>query len=142
MSKIIAVCGLLTLALVTLAGNSELILGATPADFVGNWVNVDSDTRGITRLNIASGSGSPTIEGFGSCSPTDCKWGSTALNLLAHNVSDDNFEWGIAVWDFGFAELTLTLRLEGDQLVAESFDVFKDNSGRSNYRALYLFRKE
>ena len=48
---------------------------------------------------------------------------------------------GIASWDHGFVETHLTLRLVGDELIAAEFNVFKDDSGRSNYRARYKFKK-
>jgi uncharacterized protein (TIGR02996 family) len=63
------------------------------------------------------------------------------LYLLADTVCDTEMKYGFASWDLGFADEYLTLRHEGNELIAESFTVFKDDSGRSNYRAQYKFRK-
>ena len=64
-----------------------------------------------------------------------------ALHLLADTVCDTEMKYGIASWDYGFVETHLTLRLEGDELIGEDFNVFKDGSGRSNYRMQSRFKK-
>jgi hypothetical protein len=113
---------------------SSRLVDAAPTDFLGTWVNVDQETRGLTALNIVLGAAGFEVQGFGQCHPTDCDWGFTALNF-----PDDTR--GEAVWDFGFSETTLVIHLEGDQLAAETYTIFKDDSGRPNYRALYLMRR-
>jgi hypothetical protein len=50
-------------------------------------------------------------------------------------------KYGIASWDHKFKETHLTLRLAKGELVVEDFNVFKDDSSRSNYRMTYKFKK-
>lgn len=46
-----------------------------------------------------------------------------------------------AHYDFGFAETIVTGRLDNGTLIVDTFDKFKDGSGRSNYCArVYLCR--
>lgn len=132
---------LLTLGAMGSLTGPGLLVKAAPADFLGTWVNVDQDTRGLTTLNIVTGGTGLMVQGFGKCHPTDCDWGFIPLNLFGYSVTDTNPTWGMATWDFGFSETTLVIHREGDQLIAETYTVFKDNSGRANYRALYLMQK-
>ena len=64
-----------------------------------------------------------------------------ALHLLADTVCDTEMKYGIAFWDHKFKDTHVTLRLEKDELIVEDFNVFKDDSGRSNYRTVYKFKK-
>ncbi|MEF8837281.1 MAG: hypothetical protein V5A87_05450 [Candidatus Bipolaricaulota bacterium] len=109
--------------------------------FLGRWANVNSDTEGITRLIISSTERGKKIRVFGQCHPDDCDWGTTRLNELGDDVSDYDPSWAIARWEKGYADKTLILHFSGDLLVAETFTVFKDNSGRANYRSVYRFRR-
>ena len=43
----------------------------------GNWVNTNTNTRGITKMIISNGA--RQIHLFGSCHPTDCDWGMVNL---------------------------------------------------------------
>lgn len=136
--------GLLLLALGAIGSwvGSGIFVDAAPADFLGIWVNTDTDTGGMTRLIVSAAGAAYTVEGFGRCHPTDCEWGSTSFQLLGYSVTDMNPLWGFATWDFGFTDTYIVVHREGDLLVVESYDIFKDNSGRSNYRSLYLMRRE
>ena len=110
--------------------------------FSGSWVNVNSDTDGITELKVTSTPGGNKISAYGQCHPTDCNWGRTDLHLLGEDVSDNSPTWAIARWGKGFAETTLVLRSRGERLQGTTYTVFKDDSGRSNYRASYQFREK
>lgn len=127
-------------AIGSLAG-SGIFVEAAPADFLGTWTNSDPDTGGIVRLIIFQAGAGYRVEGFGACAPTPCPWGDTAFHLLGYSVSDTNPLWELAVWDFGFADTYVVVHREGDLLVVESYDIFKDNSGRSNFRALSLMKR-
>jgi hypothetical protein len=111
--------------------------------FAGYWTNVDPNTRGIVALDIAVEGSSANVQAWGSCHPTPCDWGTVAANAFATDVSSDisNAAAMTAVFDSGFSETTLVMSPSGDQLKVESYDRFKDNSGRSNYAATYTFEK-
>ncbi|MEL6352089.1 MAG: hypothetical protein AAFR58_10000 [Cyanobacteria bacterium J06627_28] len=83
----------------------------------GQWVNQDSNTRGITRANIRfrcndviindERPGAPySIALFGSCSPTDCEWEEVGADRL----SADEGRWLRTTLDQGFAERTIWVK--------------------------------
>ena len=110
---------------------------------VGGWVNIDKDTRGLKRLAVAKKDDTWSIAAWGSSGggKGESPWGETGLALLGDSVASKYLPYGFATWTPGFAVVHLTLRLEKDELVVETFMLFKDNSGRSDYRSVYRFRK-
>jgi hypothetical protein len=112
--------------------------------FAGSWTNVDPNTRGITRLDIAAEGTFAKVQGWGKCHPTDCDWGTVQAQAFASSVSSDlasGADTLIAVFDAGFSETTLVIKPAGNRLNVDSYDRFKDNSGRSNYMSSYTFQK-
>ena len=122
-----------------------LLLGSQVAsagdDFAGKWVNADKETRGLTRIEISGKEGKWTIQAWGAGGGGEIDQGKVTLNLLGDSVSDKDMKYGFASWDHKFADVHLTLRLEKGELVVEDYTVFKDNSGRSNYRSKSTFKK-
>lgn len=116
---------------------------AAPADFIGTWVNTNSNTSGVTRLVITSAGGNKlNIEAFGKCHPTDCKWGKTSLITYSNNVQNPNTRYGTASYNPGFDQTLLTLDLKGrNALSLQSFTEFTDNSGRQNYSSIEGFKR-
>lgn len=113
--------------------------GQPPQDaFLGTWVNIDPETGGLTQLVISTTDEGWQVHAWGSCEPTDCDWSTVPLHLIGSSVLDQTFERAFATWDPGFVTMHLMMRLDGDQLVVEDIHIFKDESGRSNYRSLVL----
>src|SRR5262249_20591379 len=132
-----------------------------PTCITGTWGASDGRTEGLLRLEIGTEGKRWTIRAWSECEvryeaarrasadavsdpdhppPYDPPPLAT-LHLLADTVCDTEMKYGIAFWDYGLKETHLTLRLEEDELIAEDFNVFKDDSGRSNYRTQYKFTK-
>ena len=109
--------------------------------FEGRWTNVNKENPGVTRLEIKAGEKAATLQAWGKCSPEDCDWGATTLHLLGNTVSDRDLPYGFASWDHRFKVAHMTLRIEKGVLVAELFDIFTDDSGRSNFRSIHRFRR-
>jgi hypothetical protein len=122
--------------------------------FVGRWVNKLGYTASWVRLDIAAGGEAWTIRVWADPdvqnerlwreweeryagvpdhkqAPFDPPLAAT-LRLLADDVCDTEMRYGFASRDVGFADEHLTLRLDGDDLVADTYTLFKDGSGRSN----------
>ena len=116
---------------VVLAGGSASSAIAAPRDFMGNWVNANSNTRGITRLVISSRGGNRlNIRVFGKCHPRDCNWGTVVLNTYGNNVSVRD-KAATARYSKRFANTLLILRLYGrghNQIRLQSFTLFKDGA--------------
>lgn len=108
------------------------VQGGTPppppkpfAEFLGSWRNVDSNTGGMTRLDILPRDNqSVSFHGFGKCHPTDCDWGlTTAVRSGAALVG---------TYNFSFKTTTITVTRTGDQLKAVIFDHYAPGDGRAD----------
>lgn len=100
---------------------------------LGEWLNVDENTCGTTKLMITKDENQWFIHGWGKCHPSDCDWGQEPLLMVAENCGDKSFTHGFAIWKSSFATRYMTLKIENNFLLMETVNVFKDNSGRSNY---------
>jgi hypothetical protein len=111
--------------------------------FPGRWTNVDPNTRGVTTLDIQVRGTNVTVQAWGKCHPTDCDWGRVKAYAYAPSVESDlvNTAQALsAIFKTGFSETLMIIRPAGrDRLEAEVLTRFTDNSGRSNYRAVYTF---
>lgn len=111
-------------------------LFAGPLD--GVWMNTDPATRSMPQVEI---DGAKFIW-WGKTHPENSKYGPFELTFFGDSVSDESpNKYGYIVSDSGFATRTMTIKLDGEQLVVESFTVFKDDSGRANYRNIQTFKK-
>ena len=122
-----------------------LVLGSSFAagdDFAGKWVNTDEKTGGLTRLEITKRDKSWTVQAWAAGGGGEFDHGKVTLHVLGDSTGDTEMKYGIASWDHKFKDTHLTLRLEKGELVVEAFNVFKDGSGRSNYRSVYRFKKD
>jgi hypothetical protein len=116
---------------------------AAPADFVGTWVNTNSNTRGITRVVVTSaGSNALNVQVFGKCSPTDCDWGKTTLLTYGNDVQDTNHRFATASYDKGFSKTIVTFSLQRNkQISLQNFTQFTDKSGRQNYASQEVLKR-
>jgi hypothetical protein len=86
--------------------------------FWGNWVNVDPNTGGITRVVLEPWS----VHMWGACEPTDCDWGQTG-----YAIHEDELQ---VVWDQGFVVEVQVLTLLADgSLRVETTSYFTDGTG-------------
>ncbi len=107
--------------------------------FQGDWYNLDSFTRGCTKLSISGVGTTWLINGWGACSPTDCDWGGTIFYPMTDFASPP-LERGFAIWEFGFKTSYLSVMLVGNQLMADAYNIFHDGSGR-DYHDVYTMAK-
>ncbi len=105
--------------------------------FVGTWTNVDPGTGGITKIQITRDQSGHHIEAWGACVPDDCQWGKVDLDLLGTSVQDTTPDYALGNWDPGFKDATIALQVVEDGLVADLYNVFKDDSGRADYHQRY-----
>jgi hypothetical protein len=93
----------------------------TSAPIDGTWTNVDSGTGSITKAQVFCGDDTRTVcDGdvchttygvaryvrlWGSCSPTDCYWGTRKLTTRSDG-------WGVTSYDQGFATRSVWVRTE------------------------------
>jgi hypothetical protein len=101
---------------------------------VGTWVNADTATRDVTRIQIDQLSDGRLIaHAYGACEPTDCDWGSAPLALTGATY--------VATFHFSFATATLTLTPGDPTLQVEDATHFTDGSGRADLDLVESFNR-
>ena len=110
-------------------------------NIIGKWNNCDKNTRGLVRLVLGAKGTTLTVQGFGACVPTPCDWGVVEGIAYGDSVVATEAIAFSARYDFGFKETIVTGYLDNGTLIVETYDRFKDGSGRSNYYSrVYLCR--
>jgi hypothetical protein len=112
---------------------------AKPADvpieqFVGQWTNVDAETRGLTKVEVSRlGASSLIVRAYGKCHPTDCDWGAVQLPYAGSPI--------IVPYKFSFKLSNLTVSPQGERLVVSVDDRYTDQSGRPDRVSSYTFAR-
>lgn len=132
------VFGLVTLSLASSAC-------ANINSFLGDWRNVDANTRGITRLVIERQRADLSMQAWGQCHPKDCDWGTVQAYAYGPNVSanlNTTAQAVSALFTPTHAQTLVILhKARNDRLRAEVLTRFTDNSNRTNYRNVYTFAR-
>jgi hypothetical protein len=119
----------------------DILPGLDPV--VGTWTNVDPETQSVTKIQITNGSGGHSIEAWGACTPQDCEWGDTDLELLGTSVSDTTPDYAMGHWDAGFKDTVITIKLNSPKgMIADLYHTFKDGSGRENYHQRFVLEDD
>jgi hypothetical protein len=104
-----------------------------PAPLTGTWVNFDRATRGVVRVVIAETEGAFTVRAYGACEPEPYDWGEVRGEVFAAGITEHEAVGFKSFYDFGFMETFLAAYLNKRLLVLDSYNIFKDGSGRSQY---------
>jgi hypothetical protein len=140
---------MLALAIVAAAATTVLTgsASATLGQLLGDWKNVNANTRDIVRIMITEVGGAVEVRVWGACSPTPCDWGTVKAIPYAPNVSEQlpaNAQYLEADYAQSFAQKKVILGPApgaGGELHVTSLTRFTDNSGRSNDANTDLFKK-
>jgi hypothetical protein len=119
-------------------GHSRGVL-VDPSPLVGTWLNTDKKTRGIARLDLTQNNGVLKVHAFGACEPAPCDWGEVQGSTFSSGVESSEGMAFTALFDFGFMETFLAVYLKGGILVLDSFNTFRDDSGRADYFSREFF---
>jgi hypothetical protein len=99
-----------------------------------HWVNVDPNTRNLTRLTLSfDTTGRGALTAFGACTPTDCPWGTQLSGASTPPVPLYFY------FNQGFAQKEVVVTGDGPEVQAQTFVRFTDNSGRQNYSVIEHF---
>jgi hypothetical protein len=110
-------------------------------NLTGNWLNCDAKTRGVEAL-VIGGQKTFSVQAWGSCSPTWCKWGrAKPARPYSESVSSSKAIAFTAEWDAGFASTIMTGTLCEGCLKVQVFKHFKDGSKRYDYTSSECFFK-
>ena len=100
-----------------------------PSPMFGTWHNTDKQTGGIVRMALAERNGIFIVHAWAAGSPDLYDWGEVAATAHAANVHSHE---GMAF---------LAAYTKRGILVLDTFNTFKDGSGRSNYFTRELFHR-
>ena len=108
---------------------------ADVGSFVGDWVNVDPATSGITRVVVTNtGGDNINVQVWGRCHPTDCDWGTQPGRGYYDNVSSNHVHSVTGQFNAGFSNTLVILhQAAGGGLTFDALTQFTDGSSRHDY---------
>ena len=101
--------------------------------FWGAWQSTDAAGTGITRVVFTDQDGALTMRVFGAGQTEPIDWGEVEVNVFADNVDAPEGTKFSAVYDFDFMQVRMHGWVKLGVLVIAVFNLFTDDSGRSNY---------
>jgi hypothetical protein len=123
------------------------ILAAAPLHaafrYMGEWANIDLQTRGIVGFTVRMDGNQLTITMLGSCHPKPCEMGSFPLHLYASAVdkpADIRAAGAQLPTKFSESFVVLTPQTE-DTLRVDVYERFTDQSGRVPFTFSETFKR-
>jgi hypothetical protein len=104
-----------------------------PSPLLGTWINFDKTTRGTARVILSRHGDELQLHTFGAGSPETHDWGTVPATAFAGSVSASRAVGFRAHYDFGFLETMVAAYLNQRLLVFDTYNQFRDGSGRSPY---------
>lgn len=104
-------------------------------NLIGRWLNTNQETKGIAECVIAWDGAQYRISIFGVGEKGLIDWPIVSATTLA-NIEEEAGQRTVALaadFDFPFMRAETHIRINKGVLVIVLFNVFKDESGRSNY---------
>jgi len=95
---------------------------------LGNWINSNSDTNSIARLNVFETDEKLQLQAFAVGPNGLIDWGTTSAAVFADGPASRAGAGFTASFDFGFAEVRLQAMIMKGLLVVAEFHLFKDDS--------------
>jgi len=124
---------MLTVVAVLLVFSSVSFAGLN--NFAGTWKNVNTRTRGITKLVISVKGRTATVHAWGKCRPRDCNWGTVSARYYKNNSLRATYRTKIAT-------RSLVLTFKGKSRLKASVKThYTDKSGRKDRRNTYTFKR-
>jgi hypothetical protein len=106
-------------------------LDLSPA--LGNWSNFKPDTGEIRSLSLSEAGGGLILRAFGADDPEPRDWGETPALPHASGLAAREISGFTARYDFGFMETQIAANIKYGTLVIQSYNSFRDSSGRPAY---------
>jgi hypothetical protein len=113
----------------------------TVAQFVGDWITSNQNSRGMARVVITPQGQGLLVHAFGVGEREPHDWGSVQAEVLTDGPGSSRIRAFHAVYDFGFLESYLQAKTEKGVLVVATFNRFKDQSGRLSYFSREFFAR-
>lgn len=113
------------------------------SDLLGSWRNSDQgESGGILELRINEDAGNLKVRPFGAGRPEPYDWGE-AEAIAYWNPAIPGRVYGFsATFELGFLTTHISAYHKSGILVATTYNVFNDDSGRCNYWTREFFYRE
>lgn len=108
---------------------------------LGTWYATDKAAAGIVKMVLSDRDGAFVLRAFGAAEPEPVDFGEVSAIAYAASVASPQAMALSAVYDFGFLETILAAYGKGGILVLDTFNTFKDKSGRSPYFTREFFHR-
>jgi hypothetical protein len=112
------------------------------SDAVGSWFNTNRTTDEIVRLDIARRGDRLVLRVFGAGEPDPIPWPETTAIPYVSALGSREVTGFEAHRDLGFMETHLAANLKYGVLVIQSYNRFKDGSGRGCYFTREFFHQD
>lgn len=103
--------------------------------FGGVWENIDSQTRGITKILINADYQNAIVNVIAKCSPVDCNWGTVQGEIINENTIKVTYEE-----DFKKVMINMVLDTEKSMTVETNTQYYR--TGETTDDIFYLNRDE
>jgi hypothetical protein len=111
------------------------------AGLLGTWWNTDKGTGGLVRMELLQRGEELVLRAFGAASPQPRDWGEVVAQAYSAAVGSPTGMALSARYDFGFLEVLLAAYTKSGILVLDTFNTFKDGSGRAPYFSREFFHR-
>jgi hypothetical protein len=139
----------LKIKLLWLAAIAALVLirPASANELLGDWHNINPETRGLVRVVIDEMGGAVRVHAWGVCHPMPCDWGTVRAIPYAPDVDTPlpmGAKYLLAEFTTTFSRTLLIIRTSAEspgQLEVTYLGQFTDGRGRSNHADTELLVK-
>jgi hypothetical protein len=100
---------------------------------LGTWINFDTKTTGISRVELSDRDGSLVVRVFGTGELEEVDWGEAAAIAFSEDVRDAEAVAFTAEYDLGFERVWLAGYVNRRLLTVEPGTTFADGNGRAPY---------
>lgn len=100
---------------------------------LGSWINTNSNTGEVSRLEISSCDGAILVRAFGATPSGDRDLGQTQATAFTSSLDSADLTGLTAAFDFEWSQLRFVINIKLGVLVLQSYSSFQDESGRRPY---------
>jgi hypothetical protein len=109
---------------------------------LGMWFNCNLNTGEILSLLLTEGREGLVLRAYGLGNSSALDWGETAATPHVASLTSREFAGFTARYDFGFKETQIAANLKFGVLVIQSYNTFRDGSGRPAYFVREFFHQK
>ena len=109
---------------------------------LGTWFNCNANTGEIVSLTLIERGEGLILRALGAGNPSKCDWGETSALPHVSGLGSREVSGFTAHYDFEFMETQIAANLKYGVLVIQSYNTFRDGSGRPAYFSREFFHQK